>query len=453
MAANNNYIMAGRALVMGLGSSGEAAAKLLLRQGARVTVIDAQSGSFLETRAAILRSAGASVLTGAAGIPDDAFDLAVLSPGIPVSAPWVMALRARGVPVISELELGWQACCSRVLAVTGSNGKSTLVKFCRDSLVGSGLTAEAGGNFGRPLSALALLDPAPDWIVAEVSSFQLEAVDRFAPDVGILLNLNPNHLDRHGTMDVYTAMKARLFARQRGGQAAVLPWDAPESVRAAVPSAAKRVTFGVEDGCAYRYGQGAVTGGSVRVSLVGTIFENTVMGVTAAACVAAMDNGGVPLGGVSAAARAFERLPHRMQTVGVVGGVTFIDDSKATNLAALSAGIQMAGAPVRLIAGGLLKETDLDSVKKILVNQVRGVYIIGKYSRLMASAWKDCVPCAECGGLREAVNRAWSEARAGEVVLLSPGCASFDQFKGFEDRGEQFSSFVRDIQKGERDRE
>jgi UDP-N-acetylmuramoylalanine--D-glutamate ligase len=453
MAVNKQYIAAGRALVMGLGSSGEAAASLLLRQGARVTVIDAQSNPSLETRATILRKAGACVTTGAGGIPDEAYDLAVLSPGIPVSAPWVMALQARGVPVISELELGWQACRSRVLAVTGSNGKSTLVKFCRESLVKSGLTAEAGGNFGRPLSALALLDPAPDWIVAEVSSFQLEAVDRFSPDVGILLNLNPNHLDRHGTMDVYTAMKARLFARQSAGQTAVLPWDAPEAVRVAVPSAARRVTFGLADASHYRYEKGAVTGGSGRVSLAGTIFDNEVMGVTAAACVAAMEGGGVPLGGVTAAAQAFERLPHRMQTVATVRGVTFIDDSKATNLAALSAGIHMAGAPVRLIAGGLLKETRLDSVKKILAKQVRGVYIIGKYSQLMASAWNECVPCTECGELREAVNRAWSEAQAGEVVLLSPGCASFDQFKSFEDRGEQFSGFVRDIQKGERDRE
>lgn len=453
MSATKLTITSGRALVLGLGSSGEAAASLLLRRGARVTIIDAQSNPSLETRATILRKAGACVTTGAGGIPDEAYDLAVLSPGIPASAPWVTALQARGVPVVSELELGWQACRSRILAITGSNGKSTLVKFCRESLVSSGLTAEAGGNFGRPLSALALLDPAPDWIVAEVSSFQLETVDRFAPDVGILLNLNPNHLDRHGTMDVYTAMKARLFARQAAGQTAVLPCDAPEAVRSAVPAAARRVTFGLTDTSDYRYEKGAVTGGSSRVPLVGTIFDNEVMGVTAAACVAAMEGGGVHLGGVEVAAKAFERLPHRMQTVAVVGGVTFIDDSKATNLAALSAGIRMAGAPVRLIAGGLLKETQLDSVKKILVNQVRGVYIIGKYSRLMASAWKDCVPCSECGGLREAVNRAWSEAQAGEVVLLSPGCASFDQFKSFEDRGEQFSGFVRDIQKGERDRE
>jgi len=439
------------ALILGLGSSGEAAARLLLKTGTSVTVADSGTGSALETKAQGLRVAGCEVRVGSRDLPVGPFELAVISPGIAISDPWVMELRSRGVPVISELELGWRVCRSRVLAVTGSNGKSTLVKLCLESLKAVGRSAVAGGNYGTPLSAMALLDPAPDWIVVEVSSFQLEAVERFAPDVGILLNLNPNHLDRHGTLEVYAGMKARLFAQMGAGHTAVIPETAPGMIRAAIPAPCRTATFGSGEEAMFRYANGYISGPGldVPISVQGTVFDNEVMGETAAACVAAMVGGGVPPLGVTVAAKGFERLPHRMQTVAEVRGVTFVNDSKATNLAAMSAGLRMVRGPVRLIAGGLLKESDLDSVKKILVNRVRGVYIIGKYSRVMAAAWKDVVPCMLCSGLKDAVDHAWKDSREGEVVLLSPGCASFDQFKSFEDRGEQFTNLVRVIEKGE----
>ena len=439
------------ALVLGLGSSGEAAARLLLRQKVAVTVADTGSGEALETKARALREAGCTVSLGSREVPGGDFGLVVVSPGIPVENAWVATLKGRGIPLISELELGWRYCRSRVLAVTGSNGKSTLVKLCREALEQDGYTAVAGGNYGIPLSALVCEEPAPDWIVVEVSSFQLETVDQFAPDAGILLNLNPNHLDRHGSMEVYTNMKARLFARMRSGQVAVISETAPGMVQKAISRDARRVTFGVSEAASFRYRRGEITGPGLDhpVSVEGTLFDNEVMGVTAAACVAALVGSGLSPEGVTAAARLFERLPHRMQTVATIRDVTFVNDSKATNLAALSAGLGMASGPVRLIAGGLLKERDLNSVKNNLVKRVRGVYIIGKYSQVMASAWQDAVPCVICADLKEAVQRAWKDAKAGEWVLLSPGCASFDQFRSFEDRGEQFISIVRDIEKGE----
>jgi len=439
------------ALVLGLGSSGEAAARLLLRQGHGVTVADAASGAALEAKARVLREAGCTVCTGSRELPPGDFGLAVVSPGVPADDAWIVSLKERGIPVISELELGWRSRRSRVLAVTGSNGKSTLVKLCREAIEQDGFTAVAGGNYGVPLSAIDCCEPAPDWVVVEVSSFQLEAVDQFAPDAGILLNLNPNHLDRHRTMDVYTQMKARLFARMTGGQAAVIPEGAPAAVRDAIPAGGRVATFGLSTASSFRYERGFIIGAGLDhpVSVEGTVFDNEVMGVTAAACVAALVGAGLSPGGVTAAARRFERLPHRMQTITAVRGVTFVNDSKATNLAALAAGLGMAQGPVRLIAGGLLKEKDLDSVKKILAKRVRGVYIIGKYSQDMANAWSDAVPCLICADLKEAVRRAWKDAESGEVVLLSPGCASFDQFKSFEDRGEQFSEIVREIEKGE----
>ena len=438
-------------LVLGLGASGEAAAQLLLRQGRRVMVVDAGASPALEQKAQSLRAKGCQVFIGTRSLPETQIEFAVLSPGIPDTDPWVSALRARGVPVISELELGWRACKSRMLAVTGSNGKSTLVKLCCESLQKAGFTAEAGGNYGRPLSALACLEPAPEWVVVEVSSFQLEAVEQFVPEAGVLLNINPNHLDRHGTMECYADMKSRLFKCMDHRHVAVIPENISEWIRAAVPAGCRIATFGLSRTSSFYYEAGGIHGTSLvqPVSVAGTIFDNEVMGVTAAACVAALAGAGVLPQCVTAAANDFQCLPHRMQKVAEIDGVSFVNDSKATNLAAMAAGVRMARGPVRLIAGGLLKEKDLNSVKKVLVNKVHGVYIIGKYSLVMAAAWQSELSCVVCADLQEAVNRAWQDAQRGEVILLSPGCASFDQFRSFEDRGEQFLRIVRDIQKGE----
>jgi UDP-N-acetylmuramoylalanine--D-glutamate ligase len=438
------------ALILGLGSSGEAAARLLLERGTHVTIMDAGTSPAIETRAAALRAEGVTVRIGSRDLPSAEFDLCVISPGIPLADAAVMQARQRGLSILSELELGWRHSSSRMLAVTGSNGKSTLVKLCREALEKAGLNAVAGGNYGTPVSELVRQKPIPDWIVAEVSSFQLETVDRFAPDVGILLNLNPNHLDRHGTMEVYQATKARLFARMGAGHTAVIPLNAPVAVRAAIPELCNGRTFALGLEADYRYEGGRIHSRHMTesVPVAGTAFDNAIMGLTAAACCAAMAGCGVEPRHVGLAAADFERLPHRMQTAATVRGVTFVNDSKATNLAAMAAGIQMARGPVRLIAGGLLKEKDLEPIKNILVNRVKRVYLIGKYSQVMASAWKDAVSCCMCKGLKEAIHEAWKEAEAGEVILLSPGCASFDQFKSFEDRGEQFLNVVKEIERG-----
>jgi len=433
------------ALILGLGASGEAAARLLLDRGLRVTVLDAGSGAVLDMRAASLSNGGARVRLGPGVLPAEAFDLCIVSPGLRMDDPWVLAARAAGMTVWGELELGWRLCRSRVLAVTGSNGKSTLVKLCRDALRAAGQTAEIAGNYGPPLCAVVRADPS-DWLVVEVSSFQLETVEAFCPEVGILLNFNPNHLDRHGSLAEYGRLKARLFARMGQEQTAILPDDAPAWLCEAVPAACRRRTFGIQSGAEAVYAQGAVSiRGRGLFSLTDTVFGNDVMGLTAAACMAAFDALGLDPACVSEAARNFERLPHRMEPVATVEGVEFVDDSKATNLAALAAALTMVQGPVRLIAGGLLKEHDLSPIKKRLVNRVRGVYIIGKFALEMASAWQDVVPCCICGDLSEAVHRAWKEASTGEVVLLSPGCASFDQFRSFEDRGDQFKAIVRGL--------
>jgi UDP-N-acetylmuramoylalanine--D-glutamate ligase len=445
------------ATVLGLGDSGEAAAELLLALGYDVCAVDAQAGEAVRRRAARLTGAGVQVAVAAAALPAgrDRADLAVLSPGVPAEHPWALQLAAGGSPVISELELGWRHCRSSVLAVTGSSGKSTLVKFCAEALANGGFTTAAGANYGPPLSRLVRLDPPPDWIVAEVSSFQLEAVDTFRPRVGILLNVHPNHLDRHPDFETYRRLKLNLFRRMQKGDDAVVPEELLSDL-ADLPGSGsggpRRITFGPSDTADSRWLGGAVAlrlaRRSGRIDFRGSHFDNDVLGLSAAAAVAALRCIGVRPAAIERTAMTFEPLPHRMTRVVERDGVRYIDDSKATTLAALCAGVAMAGGPVRLIAGGLLKEKSADWAKERLAKQVRRVYLIGKDADVLREAWCDAVDCLPCGTLETAVENARRDARPGEVVLLSPGCASFDQFSGYAERGTRFAALASGIEQG-----
>ena len=434
------------ALILGLGSSGESAARLLLREGTRVTVIDRASGPELDERAEGLGREGASVLAGCDRVPDGSYDVCIASPGVPPSSPWVGELERRGVDILSELELGATRCRCPILAVTGSNGKSTMVKLCTEMLRHAGRRAEMAGNYGVPICRVAPGSGGLDWLVVEVSSFQLERVREFHPRVGVVMNIQPNHLDRHGDVGLYTDLKARLFARMGRDEVGLVHDEAaPEIVRRSAGSN-RWLTFGASEAADYRYANGIVTVGGTRgrrqFSFERTSFANPVMGLTAAAAVAAAEACGIGGEHAGAAARAFEPLPHRMQPVGTIRGVRCVDDSKATTLAALRAAVEMTDGKVRLIAGGLLKESDLDSVKEFLAKRVMGVYLIGSAAEKMRKAWGDVVTCRMCGRLEAAVDAALGEAAAGETLLLAPGCTSFDQFKNFEERGDEFRRIV-----------
>lgn len=387
------------AVVLGNGSSGRAAAELLRRDGAAVTVLD-----------------GADVW------PDGrAFDLCVTSPGIPLDHPWQRRARADGVSVVSELQLGaarWRARGGRMLAVTGSKGKSSVVKLVADALGGIPC-----GNYGRPLCDVALesFDAANlPWAVVEVSSFQMETTV-LPPDAFVaaaVLNLQEDHLDRHGGVAVYHGLKRALLGMARTGiRGDCLPADAADGE------------------CAL---------------LRGSYFDNPVLRTNGRCAVRLLRAAGVDDAAIAAAFARFEPLPHRMQTVGVFGGVAYVDDSKATSLAALDAGVAMAaargagtaGARVRLIAGGLPKGDDPNSVIPRLRSEVKKVYLIGRCADQLLQAWEKAVPCEICGTLDRAVAAARRDALPGEVVLLSPGAASFDQFKSYGVRGDAFRSLV-----------
>ena len=375
-------------LVFGAGKSGAAAAVLLRRDGANVRVLD-----------------------GDDAYPDGVWDLAVTSPGVPLTHPWQVAARAAGVPVFSELELGARYFAGKMLAVTGSKGKSSVVKLVADGLNAAGISAVACGNYGTPLCEVALMEPQPAWAVVEVSSFQMETThpENFHPVAAAILNLQEDHLDRHGSVEVYHALKRKMLEGAARAVAAARAWD----------------------DC-----------------LAGSYFDNDVLRPNGEVAAALLDAAGLSRDAIARAFATFVPLAHRMQKVAEIKGISYIDDSKATSLAALAAGVRMAqgGRPepsVRLIAGGLAKGDSPNSVIPYLRSGVKKVYLIGRCADQLFDAWRETVPCEICGTLGRAVERSRRDARAGEVVLLSPGAASFDQFNSYGARGDAFASFVR----------
>lgn len=425
------------ALVLGLGASGESAARLLRAEGLRVTVFDERPPT---GRVAALTSLGVTVIAASAdaAIPDDV-DRCVLSPGVSFAHSWVNRVRERGIEVVPEFELGWSRLKTRAVAVTGTNGKSTAVKFAAELLQAAGVRVAIAGNYGVPVCQIALEGQSLDWVVLELSSFQLEAARAFRAEVGILLNLAPNHLDRHGAMENYIAAKARLFARVGEGDVCLAPRSWISRMRDTAGGRGVWNAFGsaLDDEC--RWCDGCVFHQDREVlDLRGTYFDNPILGVNAAAIAGGLNAAGIPLANGGKVAREFKPLPHRMELVAEVDGVRYVNDSKATTLAAVGAALKMAAGPARLIAGGLLKETDLNGVKEMLALHARGVYLIGKAAKEMSACWSAVVPCRISGTLERAMEDASKSALPGEVILLSPGCASFDQFRNFEERGEMF---------------
>lgn len=436
------------AVVLGLGASGAAAAHLLRAEGTAVTVVDRELGPRQAAARAEVERAGVRVVHSPHELPDGAFELCVVSPGVPVSSPWIQVARARGIPVVAELELGWsrRGPATRTFAVTGSNGKSNAVKWIAESLAEAGWEVAIAGNYGPPVCRVVQESRGLDWLVLEVSSFQLETVREFRAETGLLLNLVPNHLDRHGDFDTYRRAKAQLFARARPDDLCLVHEDCADAVRADAGGSGTWLTFGRRSGSDFVYRDGQVwSGPQALADLRGSYFGNEVLGINAAGVAGAFQAGGLPLAAATRVARVFRPLPNRMELVAEARGVRFVNDSKATTLTALAAAVRMCGGPVRLIAGGLLKEKDLSGVKEVLAQHAAGVYLIGKASEPMAAAWSGVVRCEACGTLEVAVRSAWREAQAGETILMSPGCASFDQFKDFEDRGERFRQLVRPL--------
>jgi UDP-N-acetylmuramoylalanine--D-glutamate ligase len=430
-------------LVVGLGVSGEAAARHLLGLGAAVTVVDEADDALLRRRGAGL--SGARVELGASGAaPEIAASSALVlaSPGVPEHAPALDAARGHGVPVWSEVELAFRVAEAPILGITGTNGKTTTTQMLAAALVEAGVRAAAAGNIGWPLIDAAA--DRPEVIVAELSSFQLRHVVSFHTPVGVLLNLADDHLDWHGTFDAYVAAKSRIFERQRSEDFAV-HHDDPACERAAAGSGGVRVPFsagGLPDrGAGVRDGRIVVPQGDV-VDVAAMRARGRPALANAVAAAAAAAAFGAPLEPVGRALAGFEPLPHRMELVATIGDVAYVNDSKATNPHAVLAALEgMTG--VVLIAGGKNKGLDLSALAGASAS-VRSVVAIGRAGKEIADSFAAAGVAAElAGSMDEAVARASSIAGPGDTVLLSPGCASFDMFADYKDRGEAFRAAVK----------
>lgn len=412
-----------------------------------MTVIDAADGPKQEEAASVLRAAGAEVRLGVqrdAPVPGE-WGLVVASPGVPAASPWIAGPLASGVPVVSELEVGWsRRGAARTVAITGSNGKSSAVKWLAESLACAGFRVAIAGNYGPPVCAVVREPGALDWLVLEVSSFQLETCRDFRPDAGVILNVQPNHLDRHGSFAAYLAAKARLFANAGPEDVCIVPFAQRDVLRAAATGRGRWVTFGAESAADVRFAAGVVHApGLADVSVRGTYFDNEILGLASAAVGAAAAACGAPGTAVERAARAFEPLPHRLQTVASVDGVRYIDDSKATSMASMMAALRMTAGPVRLIAGGRAKERDFSAAKELLASRTAKVYLIGESAPLLHQTWAASLPCEIFVTLDAAMDAVRRDAKPGDAVLLSPACTSFDQYGSFGERGEAFVRRVR----------
>ena len=346
----------------------------------------------------------------------DGVEVLVKSPGVPSDAPQVAAARARGIPVWSEVEVGARILPNPLVGVTGTNGKTTT-----SELLGVMLDAPVAGNVGRALCDLDGSVDARTWVVCELSSFQLEDVQSLRPRVGVLLNLEADHLDRHGTLEAYTAAKLRLFENQRSDDVALVPRGF-----GAIPGAARRVEFDADDALP---AEPLIPGRHNR--------EN------AAAATAAARAAGVADDAIAEALRTFRGVAHRLELVAEIGGVRYVNDSKATNTAAARRAVEAYDAPLRVILGGRGKGETFGELAHALRGRARGAYLIGETAPELAAALGDeDVPHREVGTLERAVRAAADDAAAGDIVLLAPACASYDQYRDFEERGEHFRSLV-----------
>ena len=411
-----------RALVVGLARSGQAAALALARRG--VPTVGVDRAVALDTGR--LEEAGVEVHLGTEEerVLDDV-DLLIKSPGVPGESPLPAAARERGIPVWGEVELGARLLRNPLLGVTGTNGKTTTSELLGAIFRAAGRPVAVAGNVGRPLTSFDGVLSPDAWVVCELSSFQLEDSHRLRPRVAVLLNLEPDHLDRHASEQAYFDAKLRIFQNQTEADVAVVPRDFGP-----IPGGASRVEFGSGDAL------------PAEPLIPGDHNRENAAAATAAARAAGLEDAAIAEG-----LSRFPGVEHRLELVGEIDGVRFVNDSKATNTSAARRGIAAyAGRPLRLILGGSLKGESFDALAEELPPTVRSIDLIGEASDELAAALDRAGRLyRRSGDLATAVGAAAGDAEPGDVVLLSPACASYDQFRDFEERGDAFRRLVKDL--------
>lgn len=440
-----------RVAVIGLGKSGVAAAELLARMGAgTVDVLDDKADAELEGTRKKLAAAGNIVVTGGGIHAEKAASahLVVVSPGVPLKGAWWTALQGSDTPWMGEAELAWRTTHAPWLCVTGTNGKSTTTTMLGGLVKKAGGHTFVGGNLGDPVCGAAYTASAWDHFVIELSSYQCEGISSLDATSAVLTNLTPDHLDRYDSVGAYFSAKMRLFEAQSMFHAAVINAGDKESVERASLLKNVRLDFGVAHGA-----QGVEIEGRTLVLRRGrdveryTVENPQVRGrhnlENAAASVAAARAAGIPMAAVQAGLDAFESVPHRLQEVGRIGGVLYVNDSKGTNVDATIKALESFSEPIHLIAGGKDKHAPYEPMVQAAKGRVKTCYVIGEAAPLLHRAMEGTCSVVDCGTMETALERAKTAAKPGEVVLLSPACASFDQFKNYEHRGDVFAAWVR----------
>ena len=426
--------------VVGAARSGIAAAMLLAERGARVTLSDARP-ALEEAPEAALRRAGVSLEIGGHRLETfQSADLMVLSPGVPLDLPGIVAARGAGVPIIGEIELASRWLTGRIVAITGTKGKSTTTTLTGRMFDAGGLKAVVGGNIGTPLSSQVAASTPETFHIVEVSSFQLETIVSFHPWIAVLLNLSSDHLDRHGSMEAYAAAKSRIFENQTEDDFAVVNADDPQTLALARASRARKVLFSV--------GAPVVPLSSIR--LLGRHLFSDVMAAATVAQIA-----GVPHDAMVQAVESFSGLEHALEPVAVVDGVRFVNDSKATNVEAAQRAIESFDGGLVVIMGGRFKSGDFSLLREPLRSRGATVVAIGEATRLIREAFEGSVPVEAAETLEAAVRRSFELSKSGghvrrreelsgaeHVVLLAPACASFDMFRDYAERGQVFKKEV-----------
>jgi len=441
-----------RVLVVGLARTGIATALFCAGRGARVTATEERPQSQVAETAAKLLAAGVGLELG--GHREATFlaqDLIVPSPGVPLSTPPLAAARAAGVPIWSEIELAWRFLRGRVVCITGSNGKTTTTSLVGHILETSGFPVQVAGNIGTPL--ISRVDETTDAsiTVVEASSFQLEAIAEFRPDVAVFLNLTPDHLDRHASMEEYGRAKARVFENQGEQDSAVLNADDAGAAQYA-PSRPQLFWFSrekrVASGCSMR-GEEIVfrRDGAETILLrredIGLRGGHNLENVLAAATAAVL--AGASPSAIAGGVRSFAGVEHRLEYVATIGGVAYFNDSKATNVDATLKALDAFSSSLFVILGGKDKGSDYTILRTPLKQRARMVLLIGAAADKIESQLGGVVPVERAGTMARAVEIASGRAREGDTVLLAPACASFDQFENYEHRGRVFKQLVEQL--------
>jgi len=434
--------------VLGFGSSGEAAARLLAEEGAMTTLLDSADPKKLRAKIDGVTPLGIAVLAGRDADKDSRkYQRGILSPGIDPAAPLVQNFLRKRIELIGELEFSWELCKCPVIAITGTNGKTTTTELVARMLSETGVKTVAAGNIGPAFAAVVKKSGGLEVMTLEVSSFQLEGIRTFRPHIAVWLNFTPDHLDRYPDMESYRRAKLRIFENQTDEDFAIVKLD---DMPAAVDPAALRarvITFSAtreggdfewRDGVIQFRGEPALV--MERTKLRGVHNAENLMAALAVGYLM-----GLSFEAMAGPLSGYKPLPHRCELVGTVNGVDYVNDSKATNLDALEKALVSETRPVVLIAGGKDKGFEFGSIASLVGRKAHHAVLIGEMAGRIDALWRSRLPCEQAASLEEAVRLARGHARAGDVVLFSPGTSSFDMFKNYADRGDQFRNLIQSL--------